>query len=89
MDNYVQEIREFIVNNMLIKFSDVKSMQLGPRINLLIEAVVSPSKEFIAKASPYYSVSVREEDKDSFMVVFVGSNNEDFVNAVKEALLVY
>ena len=89
MDNYVQEIREFIVNNMLIKFSDVKSMQLGPRINLLIEAVVSPSKEFISKTSPYYSVSVREEDRESFMVVFVGANNDDFVNAVKEALLIY
>ncbi|MGM9971053.1 MAG: hypothetical protein ACI35W_01430 [Anaeroplasmataceae bacterium] len=89
-NNYVQDIRDYIVNNMLIKFIDVKSMPINPhRINLLIEAQVAPSKVLLEKKSPLYTFSATKNEEGTFTCAFVGINSDETIEAIKEALLLY
>lgn len=88
--NCVLEINNFILERFLIKFKKVKSMAFNPnRINLFIDAVCAPSKEFLESKSNLFTFSYTKEAEDAYTLCFVGVNNEETLEAIKEALIKY
>ncbi len=90
VENYVLEIRSFIGEHLLVKFDEIKTMSLSPqRINLIIDAIMPPSEEFLNKKSSLFSFSCQKESDDAYICVFTGLNNRETLDAIEEALLIY
>lgn len=89
VENYVEEIRNFIVENHLITFRDVKGMLLAPnRINLIMQSRLKPREEFVNYQTNLFTKAVGEED-GYYMVVITGLNTEETLDDIKKALLLF
>lgn len=89
VDNYVEDIRNFIVENKLITFYDVKGMELAPtRLNLIMQSRLKPSEEFINYKSSLFTKAVQQED-GYYMVVITGIKLEETLDEIKKALLIF
>ena len=87
VDNYVEQIRDFIVEKALIQFSNVKSMGLAPnRINLIIQSRTKPSEDFLNIKNDNFTKSYMEDD-GYYVLVLVGLNTQETVDEIKKALL--
>lgn len=90
VDNYVEEIRNFIVENYLVAFRDVKSIALAPnRINLLMQSRVKPRDGFLNYQTKLFTKSVQEDEDEFYLVVISGLNTKETLDDIKKALLLF
>lgn len=87
--NYVEVIREFIVENKLIKFWDCSSLIPSPnRINLLVSCRVDASQDFKNYKPDLVSLALTETE-DHWVLAIVGANTPETIEEIKKALIMY
>ncbi len=88
-NNYVQVIRNFIVENKLIKFWDCSSLLPTPnRINLFISCRVDASEEFKSFKSDLISLALSETE-EHWVLAIAGPNTPEAIEEIKRALFKY